>query len=78
MGYILSFSVALIESTKNLIIKKNNSDVSAVFAAYVIAIKRTSIIMSAILDSLFFKEEIKGRVSPILVMLVGLLFVIFS
>lgn len=50
--------------------------VSLTLAAYVIAIKRSSIIISSILGYLVFKEKIKSRILPILVMFVGILFIV--
>ncbi len=50
--------------------------VGLTLAAYVIAIKRSSIIISSILGYLVFKEKINSRILPILVMFVGILFIV--
>lgn len=44
-------------------------------ATYVVSIKRFSIIFSAILGAIFFKEKISKRVGPILLMITGVLFI---
>ncbi|MFC1755894.1 EamA family transporter [Patescibacteria group bacterium] len=47
-------------------------------AAYIIAIKRTSIVFSSILAYFIFKEEIKDRLLPILIMVIGLMLILFA
>lgn len=52
--------------------------VSLIVTAYVISIKRASIIFSTFLAYIFFKEKIRERMVPILVMFMGLLMIVFS
>lgn len=54
------------------------SAVNITLAAYVIAIKRFSIVLSAILAYLFFKEKIRGRILPIVIMFAGLILIAIS
>ena len=52
--------------------------VSLTVTAYVISIKRSSIIFSTFLAYIFFKEKIRKRMVPIFIMFTGLLMIIFS
>ena len=52
--------------------------VTLTLAAYVISIKRSSIVISAVIAHFVFGEELKGRLIPILIMLGGLILIIFS
>jgi|SRR3989344_2266261 len=49
---------------------------SLTLAAYVIAIKRSSILISAMLGYTVFKENIRERIFPITVMLLGILLIV--
>ena len=51
---------------------------SMTYAAYVIAVKRLSILFSSILGWYIFKENIKNRLLPILLMVVGVLILALS
>lgn len=46
-------------------------------ASYVIAVKRTSILFSAIFGKIFFNEKLAGRILPIFSMLIGIFLIIF-
>jgi len=61
-----------------IIIISQMTALNIILAAYVIAIKRTSIVISVVLAYFLFNEKIKDRLGPIIVMLVGLLMIIFS
>lgn len=50
--------------------------VGLTLAAYVIAIKRSSIIISSVLGYMMFKEKIKKRILPILIMFSGILLIV--
>ena len=51
---------------------------SLAFSVFVIALKRTSIMMSSVAGAVLFKEKIKERLLPITVMLIGVLAIAFS
>lgn len=50
--------------------------VGLTLASYVISIKRSSIIISSVLGHIVFKEEIKKRIIPILIMFFGILLIV--
>ena len=51
---------------------------SLTYAAFVIAVKRMSMLFSSILGWYFFKEDIKNRIFPILLMVTGVILLTFT
>ncbi len=67
--FLTQISGLLIFLLESVVVLAQTTAYTFIYASYVVAIKRTSIVLSAILARLFFKEEIKDRIFPILIML---------